>query len=164
MASLRLRAWSSDSRRCLPMPGWGPRAQADVFIAGKFLGKDLLGVYSVAMQLASLPVQRVTAIVSQVAFPVFARIQDDPALAGQHLIKGVRLLSFLAFPMLWGISSIASEIVTVLLGAKWESAIVPLRIIALVMPLMIVVPVVSTVVQSLGRGDVIVRNVATSPY
>ena len=100
-------------------------------------------MYSVAMQLASLPVQRVTAIVSQVAFPVFARIQDDPALAGQHLIKGVRLLSFLAFPMLWGISSIASEIVTVLLGAKWESAIVPLRLIALVMPLMIVVPVAS---------------------
>ena len=51
---------------------------------------------------------------------------------------------------------------TVLLGAKWESAIDPLRIIALVMPLTIVVPVVSTVVQSLRRGDVIVRNVATS--
>ena len=141
---------------------WFFYSKADVFIAGKFLGKDLLGVYSIAMHIASLPVQRVTAIVNQVIFPVFARMQDNPVLVGQHLVRGVRLLSFVAFPVLWGISSIALEIVTVLLGAKWESAVVPLSIIAFVMPFTMVVPIVSTVVQSLGRGDVIVRNAATS--
>ena len=137
-------------------------SQADVFVAGKLLGKDLLGTYSIAMQLASLPVQRATAIVNQVTFPVFARLQDDRLVVRQQLMRGVRLLSMLSFPVLWGISSIAPEIVSVFLGAKWQAAIFPMQIIALAMPLTIVGGIVSTVVQSVGRGDVVVRNAATS--
>jgi len=38
---------------------WFLYSQADIFIAGKLLGKELLGFYSVAMHLASLPVQKI---------------------------------------------------------------------------------------------------------
>ena len=141
---------------------WFFHSQADVFVAGKLLGKDLLGTYSIAMQLASLPVQRATAIVNQVTFPVFARLQDNRLVVRQQLIRGVRLLSILSFPVLWGISSIAPEIVSVFLGATWQAAIFPMQIIALAMPLTIVGGIVNTVVQSVGRGDVVVRNAATS--
>lgn len=138
---------------------WFFYSQADVLIVGKMLGKDMLGYYSIAMHLASLPVQRVTAIINQVTFPVFARVQDKPAEAGQYLLSGLRLLGFVSFPVLWGISSVAPEIVKVILGEKWLPATSALQIIALVMPATIMVPTVSTVVQSMGRMDVTLRNV-----
>ena len=56
---------------------WLTYSQADVVIVGRLLGKDELGVYSVALHLASLPAQRLNAIVNQVSFPAFARIQGD---------------------------------------------------------------------------------------
>ena len=86
-------------------------SQADVFIGGRIFGKDLLGFYSIALHLASLPVQKISSIVNQIAFPAFAEAQHDASAVTWHMLKGIRLLSFLSFPVLWGISSIAPEIV-----------------------------------------------------
>src|SRR4030095_11317112 len=106
---------------------WFIYTQIDVVIAGRWLGKELVGFYTVAMHVASLPNQRIAAIINQVAFPAFASIQHDVKAVGRHLLLGVRVLSFIAFPVLWGISSVAPEIVTVVLGAKWNPATLPLQ-------------------------------------
>jgi teichuronic acid exporter len=45
-------------------------SQADVFIASRPFGMALLG-FSVAMHLASLPVQKISAVFNQVAFSIF---------------------------------------------------------------------------------------------
>ena len=105
---------------------WFVYSQADIFIAGKLLGKSALGNYSVAMHLASLPVQRVSAIINQVAFPAFSRASSDVGSVGRYLLMSVRSISFFAFPITWGLASIAPEIVRVLLGPSWEDAIAPL--------------------------------------
>ena len=56
---------------------WYVFNQADVLIVGKWLGKELLGIYSVSMHVASMPNQRLSALINQLAFPTFARIQHD---------------------------------------------------------------------------------------
>jgi O-antigen/teichoic acid export membrane protein len=43
-------------------------------------------------------------------------------------------LSFLAFPIFWGISCVSPELVNVVLGQRWQPAIVPLQLLSLVMP------------------------------
>lgn len=141
---------------------WFVYSQADLFIAGKLLGKETLGFYSVSMHLASLPVQRMSAIVNDVAFPAFARIQQDMKAAAEYLLKALRLLGFVSIPVLWGISSIAPEIVVVLLGPKWKSAIFPLQVLPLVMPLTLISPVMNTAFQGIGLGRIVLLNVATA--
>lgn len=141
---------------------WFIYSQADVFIAGKLLGKEMLGVYSVAMHVASLPVQKISSVINQVAFPAFAQAQRQPETVPQYLLKAVRMLSFISFPLLWGISSISNEIVSVLLGPKWLSAALPLRMLPLVMPLSMLSPFFNTVFQGIGRVGVVVRNVLTA--
>ena len=42
-------------------------------------------------------------------------------------------MSLIAFPVLWGMSCTAGEIVAVVLGPKWHDAIVPLQVLALMM-------------------------------
>ena len=141
---------------------WFVYSQADTIIVGKLLGKELLGYYSVSMHLASLPVQRIASILNQVGFAAFAKIQHDPKQAGLYVLKGVRVLSFVAFPVLWGMSSIAPELVTVVLGPKWDLAILPLQVLTLVVVLRVVNVVLSTAVDGLGRADVTLFNIVVA--
>jgi len=136
---------------------WFFYSQADMFIAGKWLGKELLGFYSVAMHIASLPNQRMAAIINQVAFPAFSRMRHDDEQVGANLLLGVRLLSLVAFPILWGVSCIAPEAVNVIFGPKWKPAIVPLEVLALVMPLRMIGNFVPNAIQGIGRSDILLR-------
>lgn len=138
---------------------WFFFTQIDVIIVGKLLGKEMLGFYSVAMHLASLPVQRVSSILNQVAFPVFSRFQHDRETLISYMIKAMRILSFFAFPVLWGISSTANETVLLLLGQKWQDAILPLQLLALMMPLRMLTNFLPTATDAFGRPDIGMKNV-----
>ncbi len=133
---------------------WFIYNQADVFIAGKWLGSTTLGLYSVSMHLASLPNQRISGLVNRVAFPAFSRIQGSAARVSSVVLLGVRTLSILAFPVFWGLASVAPELVHVLLGEQWHGAITPLQIVSLIMPLRLVGNFVPNAVRGIGRFDV----------
>ncbi len=53
-------------------------------------------------------------------------MQHDLRQVTSALLTGVRVLAFVSFPMLWGISSVAPEFVSVILGPKWAPATFPL--------------------------------------
>lgn len=137
---------------------WFMYAQADVLIAGKLLGKEVLGYYSVAMHLASLPVHKVSTTISQVAFPAFSRIQDDRNAVANYVLQGCRLLALVGFPVFFGMVSIAPELVHVLLGPQWSTAALPLQLLAIIMPLRLIDNFVPTAVQGIGRADVSLKN------
>lgn len=137
---------------------WFFFTQIDVIIVGKLLGKEMLGFYSVSMQLASLPVQRVSAIVNQVAFPVFSKIQNNREQFRGSVLKAMRVLSLVAFPILWGISSVADELVLVVLGPKWEAAALPLQLLTLMMPLRMIANFLPSATDALGRPDISLIN------
>ncbi|MBN2284952.1 MAG: lipopolysaccharide biosynthesis protein [Tissierellales bacterium] len=141
---------------------WTLYTQADIIIIGKVLGKNLLGFYSVALNLASLPMQKVSGIINQVAFPAFASVQSDLEQVASHFLKAVRIMSFIAFPVLWGISSIAPDMVNLILGEKWSLAIVPLQILSLVIPVRMVNNLMSPTLIGIGRADVLFLNVVAA--
>jgi len=136
--------------------------QADALIAGRWLGKEALGFYTVAMHLASLPNTRITALINQVAFPAFSRMQSDLSWVAANTLLGVRVLSIVSFPILWGISSVAPEVVEVVLGPSWASSTIPLQVLGLVMPLRLVSTFVPNAVQGLGRFDVALNNIVVA--
>jgi len=131
---------------------------AATLIVGKVLGKEALGFYTIGLYLACLPMEKVGGILYGVAFPAFSSIQDRPDLAGEHFLKATRVLCFITIPIFWGMSSIAPEIVDVFLGNKWLEAIVPLQIIAFVVPLRMVRNLMPPALLGMGRGDVNLRN------
>lgn len=133
-------------------------AQSDTFIGARILGNELYGFYSVGVNLASLPSQKLNGLVNGVAFPAFSSIQNDLAKVAHNVLLGVRVLASFAFPALWGMSSIAPEMVEVILGPKWMMSIVPLQALALVVPLRIIANFVGTATQGLGRTDLTLRN------
>ncbi len=137
---------------------WQLAHQFDVMIAGRMLGKDAVGVYAVAMQLATLPMQRAMSIVNQVAFPAISRLQDELARLQAGLLDATRLLFFAAVPALWGISAVAPELVHVLLDERWYATTLPLQMAALAAPLRMLAAVLSTALAGMGRADLDLRN------
>ena len=133
--------------------------QADVVVVGRLLGNETLGLYSVAMQVASMPVQRISAILNQITFPVVARYQNDRAGIADFVVRAARSLSLVAFPVLWGISCTASDLVEVVLGERWHDAAVPLQLLALMMPVKLVVNFLPAATDALGRPDLGFQNV-----
>jgi len=169
--SLRLPKFSLEGMRDIIFFGgyvtvtrilWTLYSQADVIIVGKLLGKHLLGFYSVALHLASLPMQKVSGIINQIAFPAFASVQTDTKQVASHFLKAVRVMSLVAFPVLWGISSVAADLVDVALGEKWHLAIVPLQILSLVIPVRMISNLMSPALLGLGHADVNFFNVITA--
>ncbi|MGE4546119.1 MAG: lipopolysaccharide biosynthesis protein, partial [Pedobacter sp.] len=137
---------------------WYFYTRADMLIIGKLLGKELLGIYAIGLYLASLPMEKISGLLNQVAFPAFASVQSDPNLAGRHFLKAIRILSFFAFPVLWGISSIAPEMVHLFLGNKWADAALPLKIISLIVPLRMVSNLMNPALLGAGRADYSFHN------
>jgi len=131
---------------------------ADTAIGGRVLGKEQIGYYSVGMNLASLPLLRITVMLNEIAFPAFARLQDERERVGDILLQSVRLLSMFAFPVFWGIAAVAPEIVNVFLGAKWAPAILPLQLLSLVMPVRMIGQLMSPTLQGVGKVKLVVLN------
>src|SRR5688572_258148 len=92
---------------------WHLSYQADVLIAGRFLTEAAVGTYSVAQQLANLPLQKAMEIVNQVAFPAIARLQEDPSRMRKRMLDAIRLLGVGAVPALWGLGAVSPEFVAV---------------------------------------------------
>jgi teichuronic acid exporter len=137
---------------------WFVFSEADKFIGGKILGKDLLGVYAVANHLATLPINKLVGLINSVAFPAFSQVQSEPEKVRLYLLKAVRVVSIVGFPVFLGISSIAPELVTLFLGSKWKMVGLPLQILGAVMPLRLVATLFPPVLWGIGRPDVSATN------
>ncbi|MFO8003038.1 lipopolysaccharide biosynthesis protein [Thioalkalivibrio sp.] len=100
-----------------------------------------LGVYFMAARLAFLPTQLLYGLVSEIAFPVYSLLQENPAKAAvafrSLLISVAALLMPIAIVFAW----LAPAIVEHLLGDQWRAA-------ASVMQLLIL----SSVIGLLGEG------------
>jgi O-antigen/teichoic acid export membrane protein len=137
---------------------WFFYVRADAFIAGKLLGKDALGLYSVSMHIASLPLERVSVVVNQIAIAAFSRVHREATDVGFHMLRSMRALSFFAFPTLWGISSVSEELIRVFLGKTWEPAAPLLGLLCFIMPLRMLGELLKSALQSVGRANNALSN------
>ena len=136
--------------------------QSDVLIGSAFLSTTEIGQYAVALQLATLPMSKVMGTINQITLPLVAGQQGDPSRVSQAVLSAVGLISLIAFPLLWGISAIAPELVHILFGPKWLQAIPALTILPLIVPVRMVCSVLFTTSLALGNRQLDLRNTITS--
>ena len=141
---------------------WQFTSQCDVLVGGRFLSKEALGIYSVSLHVATLPMQRIMSIINQVAFPTVARLQDDRPRLRERLLYATRILMFVGLPLTWGIAAIAPEIVALVFGPKWEAAVFPLQVLAIVIPLKMFSSILATAIAAIGETRLDVRNNVTA--
>jgi O-antigen/teichoic acid export membrane protein len=107
----------------------------DIAIAGRVLPPEEVGLYSVALQLALMPLKKLMPMLKAVAFPAFSRIQDSAEDISRYVLKAQKLSLLLTIPVFWGLSSVIPSIIPLVLGDKWLGAVPPSQLVLLVMPL-----------------------------
>jgi O-antigen/teichoic acid export membrane protein len=104
-------------------------ARAPVFFAGRAFSATVLGYYSLAFQLASIPNDKIVGLLSHVSYPVLSRLQNDDASLREFLLRFSQLIAFLVLPMYCGAIFLAGDLIPWLLGPKWLPAVVHFRIL-----------------------------------
>ena len=137
---------------------WFGYTNLDMTIAGRTLGGALVGVYSVALSLASIPLDKLMSIATQVSFSAFSRIQEDPRALRHGMLRALESVSLLAFPVFLGMAAVAPEIIGVFLGSKWTDAVVPFQILCLALPFRAIGLLFAPALFGSGRPRMAVEN------
>ena len=105
-------------------------SNADFAVVGNVLGKAALGAYSLGWQLANIPVDRIASLVNRISPTFFARLQHDDPGTRRYLRAFTEGLSLITFPASTALAVEADDLVRVALGAGWDGAVLPLRLLA----------------------------------
>jgi O-antigen/teichoic acid export membrane protein len=99
---------------------WYYYIKADVLISGYFLDSKLIGNFSVAKAIASLPMEKIFPIITQVALHAYSKIQSEYDQIQRYFLKSLRLASLTIMPIFFGLFVIVPEFVEFVLGNKWS--------------------------------------------
>lgn len=131
-------------------------ANADRMFLG-WLDDRQNGLYSKAIALATLPLERITPAFAQVAIPTLSRYTDEPAAyrrAYHRLISGLLLL---ATPVSCALLIEASTVVRLVLGEKWLDAVPIFQLLCLGSLLLPLWNSTGWLFVSQGRGGEFIR-------
>jgi len=109
---------------------WYIASSSDVFIAGRFLGQNLVGVYSFAGTIATIPLEKITGLFSRVMPAFYSAVQTDYVVMQRYLLLLTEGIALLVFPVGIGMALVAQDLVPPVLGEKWEGVVAPLEILA----------------------------------
>lgn len=105
--------------------------QADVLVLGKLSGEAVVGIFSMAKQLALLPVEKISVMINEVVTPVMAELQANQTAMRAAFLRGIRLVACITVPLSLGISLVAEDLVWVTLTEKWLPAVPLLQILCI---------------------------------
>lgn len=134
--------------------GW---SRADVMIIGKVLGDRLLGYYSMAFQLAVLPLDKIATVFNQVMFPALSRLQSDQEGSRDLFLQLHRYLLLISFPLLFGMAVVADDAILLLLTEKWLPIVPYFQVLCLVSGLRISATLMPPVLFARGKPGIVVR-------
>ncbi len=100
------------------------------FILGRTIGTQGLGVYNIAVELASLPSTELIAPLNRAVYPAYARLASHVDDLRARFVGVFGIICLLAFPVAVGLTWVAAPLVKVLLGSQWLEAIPLMRVFA----------------------------------
>lgn len=129
-------------------------SRVDQILIGGVFGAQALGYYSMAANIALLPVQKINPVVTRVAFPAFARIRDDLAGLRRGYLQLLRSLTFVNAPILLGMAAVAPLAMPILLGPQWRESVPLVQILAVYALLRSVGNASGSFLLGMGRADI----------
>ncbi len=123
-------------------------------IIGKVFSVRDLGFYSQAMKLSDVPVSSLSGVVTQVTFPVFAKLQNDLVKMKSAVQKSLKSLVFVNFPLMVLLIIIAKPLFIILFTEKWNEAIPYFQILCLSGMLLTMHVTNLNILKATGRSDI----------
>lgn len=102
--------------------------RGDDFFVGKLLGSEPLGFYRIAFRVSQVVPMGVTRVISNVFFPVFSKIQDQPDKLREGFYKTFSVTLALVLPAGVGLYALIPVFTHLFLGPRWLPIVTPARI------------------------------------
>lgn len=123
---------------------------------GKLLGTSALGLYQVAMRVATLPSQILIQVLPQVTFPAFAKL-EQPQQWRRAYLQILELTLLFALPVAAVVCVFPHVIVQLLLGHQWLTIVPLLPLLAVCGSLQTLLDVARPMFEAVGRPDMQVK-------
>ena len=123
-------------------------------ILGRHYAAAEVGYYTQGYKWMAMGQQSVGGMINGIAQPVFAQVGNEAERRTRVLGKMLAFTSFIAFPALLGLSSIAPELILIALGSKWLPAVPYLQLLCVFGALWPILNLYFQVIISQGRSDI----------
>ncbi len=129
----------------------------DNLLIGRFLGPTPLGFYNLAYNLLLFPLGNISDVVGRVMFPALSIIQHDKQKVREAYVAANRYIAVVSFPLMTWLLVTAPELIRVVYGPKWVTAILLVQILALASMEQSIGANVGWIFLSQGRTDVLFK-------
>ncbi|MCG2778912.1 MAG: lipopolysaccharide biosynthesis protein [Desulfobacterales bacterium] len=110
---------------------WYVQNNVDYLLIGKVLGLKVLGIYTFGFEKSVGLLTQFIGISGTVAYSTFSELKNNPIELKKSFFRYASILSLVATPCIFLLSSIGPEFILGLFGAKWNNAILPFMILTL---------------------------------
>jgi O-antigen/teichoic acid export membrane protein len=129
----------------------------DYLLIGKFLGAQLLGVYTLAFMVTDILRAQIMNILNRVMFPVYGQLQDDPATIRDYYLRVVRYNTLVIGPVMLLFVLFAAAWVPLLLGTEWSNAVFPMQAMAIGSLIHAFGGTTDSVLKAIGKVDLVFK-------
>ncbi len=137
---------------------WQAYSYGDFAVVGRIFGSALLGQYTLAWNLASLPGQKLTNLLTAVSSSFLPSLREDLGEMRRYFLVLVESIALLTMPLLLGLAFVAPDAISVAFTDQWAAAILPLRLLALYSCIQCVSVPLSQVLVATGRSHIARTN------
>jgi len=130
----------------------------DNVTAGRVLVQAALGVYGLAWNLAYVPLDKVTSLVTTIIPTYLAAARKEPESLRRYVRTLSEALALATFPATIGLGIVARELVPVALGAKWVGVIAPLQVLSIYAAFRSIVAIIPKVLTAVGNARFVMWN------
>ena len=93
--------------------------QGPLVVVSRALGVAEAGAYSMASRLSDIPNQVILVALTNVLFPAFSSVSDEPARHRSLLLNSVQTTTMVLAPLMFGLWALAEPVTTIILGGRW---------------------------------------------
>jgi len=141
---------------------WFVYRYADLAIITFLLNTVQLGYYWLALQIMSVPAEKIVLAVNQIAYPAYSRMQDDARRMQDWFARAMLQVSLFTVPALVGFALVADDAVKSGLGDQWQGAVLPAQILVPTGILMTLSALFSPFLNAIGRPEISLRYTGAS--
>lgn len=126
-------------------------------VIGKYFTPQLVGQFTQANQLSSIPAMTLTNIIQRVTYPIFCSMLNDKKKMDLAYFDTLKIASVIVFPVLLGIGIIAQPLLSIVLGKEWDLAAHMLMYLCFGYMLYPVHAINLNILQVYGRSDLFLK-------
>lgn len=134
-------------------------SSADVLVLGKVVTSEQLGMYSLALSLAQVPVLFFSKVINPVLLPALSEKQDDREALASAVLKVTKLAATIGLPLIAFMAVCSSGILRVIYGAEYAAVAVPFVILSFLVIAQAEAQILAALYLAVGKPDLLRRFV-----